>query len=57
MATWIRRLRWLATGAVTLGILQGIEGLNFNQLFFQFLNTIIALFVSVFFGADPTTVV
>lgn len=46
-------LATLASGAVTLGLLQAIADLNFNQIWFSFLTTLLSLLVSVLLGGAP----
>jgi hypothetical protein len=49
---WVRRVHLLASGAVTLGLLQGIEGVSLNQIWFQFLATWLSAIISILFGGD-----
>ena len=52
------RLRLLACGAVTLGILQAIQSVNLNQIWAQFLaefwSTLLGLIVALLVGGDPS---
>ena len=52
MQRWTRKLHPLACGGVTLGILQGFEAVNFNQIWFQLLYTILNGLVSLLLGAE-----
>lgn len=56
MMRWKRRLCSLATGGVTLGILQGASGISWNEVWFQFLITWITALIQVFMGGDPSSV-
>lgn len=52
---WCRR--WsvaLATGGVTLGILQGFGLVNFASLITSFLATWLSILVSILLGGDPS---
>jgi len=53
------KLRPLACGGVTLGVLQAFQGVDFNQIWFQFMAQLWSLFmgaiVTVFFGGDPSS--
>lgn len=55
MQTWQRRLYRLApliSGGISLGVLQAIEGIDFNAIWFQFITLVLSTFVSLFFGGD-----
>jgi len=45
----------LSFGGITLGIFQGLQLVNFAQLFSNFLSMLLAALVSVLFGASPST--
>lgn len=49
----VRRLSLLASGAVTLGVLQAFESISWNQIFFTFLSTVLNLLVTLFLGGNP----
>ncbi len=49
----VRRLSLLASGAVTLGVLQAIESISWNQIFFNFLSTLLNLLVTLVLGGNP----
>ncbi len=52
---WYRR--WsvaLATGGVTLGILQGLGLVNFASLFTSLLATWLSILVTILLGGDPS---
>jgi hypothetical protein len=54
MKRWQIRLCSLATGGVTLGIVQGIYGISWNDVWFQFLVTWISAIIQVFVGGDTS---
>jgi hypothetical protein len=45
----------LSCGGMTLGVFQGLQLVNFAQLFSNFLSMLLAVLVSVLFGANPST--
>jgi hypothetical protein len=45
-------LRGLSCGAVSLGLLQAFGAVSFNQVWFNFLITILSIFVTAVFGGD-----
>ncbi len=49
----VRRLSLLAGGAVTFGVLQAFESISWNQIFFNFLSTVLNLLVTIFLGGNP----
>ena len=49
----MRQLALLASGAVTLGVLQAFESISWNQIFFTFLSTVLNLLVTLFLGGNP----
>ncbi len=49
----VRRLSLLASGAVTLGVLQAFESISWNQIFFNFLSTVLNLLVTLVLGGNP----
>jgi len=51
----MRKLHPLACGGVTLGVLQGLEAVDFNQIWFQLLYMILNVFVTALLGGDPST--
>jgi uncharacterized integral membrane protein len=42
----------LSTGSISLGILQALGGINFNQLWYNFLTTLLTALVTLLFGGD-----
>jgi uncharacterized integral membrane protein len=42
----------LSTGSISLGILQALGGINFNQLWYNFLTTLLSALVALLFGGD-----
>ncbi len=55
---WHRALlmqRPLLTGGLVLGLLTAVEGINFNNILFQFLTLLVSLFASVLFGGDVSS--
>ena len=46
------RLRPLLVGGTTLGLLQGLEQINYNSVLFQFVSTWINILVALIFGGD-----
>jgi len=54
MRRYVYTIRALSCGAITLGILQGLEMFDFNQLWYTLLNMLLNAFVSLIFGIDPT---
>ena len=55
MQRWTKKLYPLACGGVTLGVLQGLEAVNFNQIWFEFLDTIINALVSLLLGGEASS--
>jgi hypothetical protein len=51
----MRKLHPLACGGVTLGVLQGLQAVDFNQIWFQMLYMILNVFVTLLLGGDTTT--
>ena len=56
MRRWMIKLRPLAAGGVTLGVLQGLQAIDFNRVWFEFLITWLAVLVNFLFGGDPSTI-
>jgi len=54
-ATWMYRMHLLASGAVTLGVLQAIRDIDFNQIWFQLLTTLLNLIITLVLGGSPTS--
>ena len=57
--SWLRmqrRVALLATGGVTLGILQGLSMVNFSWVFTQFLTELLSAFVVILFGGNAQQV-
>lgn len=54
MTRWKKRLCSLATGGVTLGILQGIYGISWNDVWFEFILTWITAIIQIFVGGDSS---
>lgn len=52
----MNRLHPLASGVVTLGILQAVQNVDFNQIWFLFLQTILNVVVALLLGGDLSTV-
>jgi hypothetical protein len=52
MQGWMKKLHPLACGGVTLGVLQGLEAVNFNDIWFQFLYTILNALVTLLLGGE-----
>lgn len=50
-----RHMALLVPGALTLGWLQALGDVDFNQIFFSFLSTFLNLLVSVLLGGDAST--
>jgi hypothetical protein len=57
MRRWIVKLRPLAGGAITLGWLQAIQDIDFNQIWFEFLVTWLSALLSFLLGGDVNSVV
>ena len=55
MQRWTKNLYPLASGGVMLGILQGFEAVNFNQIWFEFLYTILNALVALLLGGEAST--
>lgn len=53
MQRTIRTLRGLSTGAISLGLLQAFQDLDFASIFTNFLSTLLSLLVSLFLA--PTS--
>jgi hypothetical protein len=52
----MRRLLWLralSTGAITLGVLQGFQLLNFSTVFTNFITSVLNALVQLLFGINP----
>ena len=50
---WLyRRFGALATGGITLGILQGLANIDWNSILYQFLATWLSAISSLFFGGS-----
>lgn len=56
MRRWMIKLRPLAAGGVTLGVLQGVQAIDFNRVWFEFVLTWLAVLVNLLFGGDLSTV-
>ena len=54
MKRYLYTIRALSCGAISLGVLQGLELFDFNQLWFTLLNMLLNALVSLVFGIDPT---
>jgi len=56
MKRWLNRALThgtiLAPGAVAFGVLQAVGMINYNQIWFQFLITLLNLIVTVLFGGS-----
>lgn len=55
MKTLAKAHRWLVPvmyGGVTLGILQAVSDVNFNNIWFNFLTTLLSLLVALLLGGD-----
>lgn len=58
MHWWLKKLRPLACGAVTLGLLQAVQNVNYNQLWFQLIISLLTGFLGAvlkLFGVDIAT--
>ncbi len=55
MQRWMTKMRPLAYGGVTLGVLQGFQTVDFNQIWFQFLYAILNAIVSLLLGGDASS--
>jgi hypothetical protein len=53
MQRWMGRLRLAAYGGLTLGVLQAIQDIDFNQLWLLFWSTVLNWLVVFLTGADP----
>jgi hypothetical protein len=51
-SAWMYRLHLLASGAMTFGVLQAIRDIDFNQVWFQFLTTVLNVFIAVLLGGS-----
>ena len=49
------RLRPLAYGGITLGWLSAVQGVDFNQIWYTLLATLLNAFVSLLFGTSVDT--
>jgi hypothetical protein len=49
---YYKPLYLLSTGGVTLGILQGIEGINFANIWTTVLTQIFSALIAIFFGGS-----
>lgn len=56
MQRWIVKLRPLACGAITLGWLQAVQDIDFNQIWFEFLVTWLSALLSFLLGGDASSV-
>jgi hypothetical protein len=56
MQRWMMKVRLLACGGVTLGILQAIDAIDFNQIWFNFLYVILNALVTLLLGGDLGTI-
>ena len=54
MQRWMIRLRPLACGGVTLGVLQAIQGIDLNRMWFEFLLTWLNALISLLLGGDAS---
>jgi hypothetical protein len=55
--SWQKAYKWcvvMSTGGVTLGILQGLQGVNFAQFWTNWLSQLLSVLVTILFGGDPT---
>ena len=61
MQWWMRKLGPLACGGVTLGVLQAIQSIDFNNIWYSFLyqllSTLVGVFVTLFTGGEVGDVV
>jgi hypothetical protein len=48
----MKKLHPLACGGVTLGVLQGLEAVDFNQIWFQLLYTMLNALITLLLGGD-----
>ena len=59
MRKWMAGLRPLACGGVTLGVLQAVQGIDLNQIWFQFLaelwSWVIGVILMLVFGGDVSS--
>ena len=55
MRRWMIKLRPLAAGGVTLGVFQGLQAIDLNQVWFEFVITWLAVLVNLLFGGDLST--
>jgi hypothetical protein len=56
MQRCMRRLYPLACGGITLGVLQAIGAIDFNQIWFDLLYVVLNTLVSLLLGGDLSTV-
>lgn len=53
-----RRLRYtvyaLSTGGITLGVVQGVSGIAFSDIWTNFLTQIFSVLIALIFGQNPT---
>jgi len=54
MQRWMSRLQLLACGGITLGVLQAIQNIDLNQIWFLLWYMIVTAFVSALFGGDAS---
>lgn len=54
MRSMERRLGPLFAGGVSLGVLQALENVDFNSIWFQFITLLLSTFVSLLFGGDAS---
>ena len=55
MQRWMIKLRPLACGTITLGWLQAVQDISFNQLWFEFLITWLSGLLSFLLGGDASS--
>lgn len=53
---WLRWQATIVTGGL-FGLLTAAEGVNFNNILFQFLTLLFSLFATVLFGGDVSTLI
>ena len=52
MRNWRSRVARLATGGLLLGLLQGVAGISYNDVLFEFLLRWLSVLAAVLFGGD-----
>lgn len=55
MKRWKTQLVLIANGGVTLGLVTAIGNVNFNQIWFQLITGLLAIFVTILLGGDVTS--